>query len=159
MLQKNVSCWLRGLIIVALVVGLAVFFVIVPLVGTELRRTYPEFQARLWPWLIFLWCFSVPCFWSLVPGWQLFGRVGGNSAFCRENALCLKTISQLLLADGAFFFAGNVAYWLLNLSHPSVLIASLFVSLALLAIGIAAAVLEGLVERAAALREDSELTI
>jgi drug/metabolite transporter (DMT)-like permease len=159
MIQKNAALWLRGLIVVAAVMGVVIFFVVVPIMGRELVVQYPEFRQRFWPWLIFLWLSAVPCFLSLIPGWQLFGRVEDNSAFCRENANCLKKISRLLLWDSAFFLGGNTVFFFLGMNHPSIFIAALFLALALAAIGIAAAALEGLVLRAARLKEDSDLTI
>jgi hypothetical protein len=159
MIQKNASLWLRALIVMAALAGVVVFFVAVPLVGRSLAEEWPEYAAWYWPWLIFLWAFSIPCFATLRPGWQLFGRLGGNSAFCRENATCLKKISRLLLSDSGFFLLGNIVFYLLQIHHPSVFIAALLITLVLAAIGIAAAALEGLVLRAACLKEDSDLTI
>ena len=61
--------------------------------------------------------------------------------------------------DSIFFFVGNIALLLFNLSHPGVVLLSMVIVFAGVAITVAAAALSHLVRKAAALQEESELTI
>ena len=66
---------------------------------------------------------------------------------------------MLAAADAAFFFAGNLLLLLLDMSHPAVLLASLAVVFVGVAVAVGAAVLSHLAQKAAALQEQSDLTI
>ncbi|MEA5142998.1 MAG: DUF2975 domain-containing protein [Oscillibacter sp.] len=151
--------WLRGIVVGAAVCGVMVFFVIVPCLGRDMAAAYPEFAGYFWPWLLLIWACSLPCFGALVPGWRLFGRMGRSSAFCRENAACLRWIARLIGWDSAFFLVMNFVYYLLGMNHPGILLLALLLSFGGMAIAVAARVLSGLVTDATALREDNDLTI
>ena len=76
-----------------------------------------------------------------------------------ENAKLLALISRLAAGDAVFFFVGNVALWLLDMSHPGVVLLSLLVVFAGVAVSVAAACLSHLVRKAAVLQEQSDYTI
>ena len=61
--------------------------------------------------------------------------------------------------DAAFFFVGNVVFLFLNMNHPGIVLLSLVPVFAGACIAIAAAALSHLVRKAAALQEQSDLTI
>ena len=71
----------------------------------------------------------------------------------------MKRISVLAAIDSAFFFSGNIAYWLIGFNHPSVLLASFFVVFIGVSFSVAAAVLSHLIFKAADIKEENELTI
>ena len=157
--QKALSKWLKAILIGVGVCGLIVYFLILPEVGRSTIDSYPEFSGWYWPWLIFLWATGIPCYTALVFGWKIAANIGKDRSFSMENAKLLKWISWLAAGDAAFFFAGNVVFLFLNMNHPGVLILSLLVVFAGVAVAVAAAALSHLVEKAAALQEESDLTI
>ena len=87
------------------------------------------------------------------------GRIGRDRSFTEENARSLKWVAWLAAGDACFFFAGNVLLLLLNMSHAGVFLLSLLVVFTGAAIAVAAAALSHLVGKAAALQEQSDLTI
>jgi len=151
--------WLRGIVVGAAVCGVMVCFVIVPWLGRDIAEAHPELAGRFWPWMLLIWVCSLPCFGALIPGWRLFGRMGRSSAFCRENAACLRWVARLIGWDSVFFLAMYFVYYLLDISHPGVLLLALLLSFCGAAVAVAARVLSGLVTDAAVLREDNDLTI
>ena len=157
--QKALSKWLKAILIGVGVCGLIVYFLILPEVGRSTIDSYSEFSGWYWPWLIFLWATGIPCYTALVFGWKIAANIGKDRSFSMENAKLLKWISWLAAGDAAFFFAGNVVFLFLNMNHPGVLILSLLVVFAGVAVAVAAAALSHLVEKAAALQEESDLTI
>ena len=157
--QKALAKWLKIILIGVGVCGLIVYGGVIPGYGASLANQYPEFSGRFWPWLIFLWLTAVPCYTALVLGWRVAGNIGRDRSFSLENAKLLALISRLAAGDAVFFFVGNVALLLLNMSHPGVVLLSLLVVFAGVAVAVAAACLSHLVRKAADLQEQSDLTI
>ena len=157
--QKSLSQWLKAILIGVGLCGLVVYFFIIPAYGTSLRTQYPEFANRFWPWLIFLWVTAIPCYAALVIGWKIAANIGADRSFSEDNAKYLKWIAWLAAGDAAFFFLGNNVLLFLNMSHAGILLFSLIVVFAGIAVTVAAAALSHLVKKAAALQEQSDLTI
>lgn len=157
--QKTLSKWISLVLIGAALIGFVIFFVIVPVYGQSLLRAYPEFSNRFWPWLIFLWLFAIPCYAAIIVGLRISNRIGLDQSFSMENADSLKMISYLAAGDTLFFALGNCALLLLNMSHPGVMVAALFISFIGFAIAIASAALSHLVRKAAVMKEENDFTI
>lgn len=159
MSQKKLADWLRAVIMGCGLCGLFIYLWTVPAAIGQMVTDYPEYAVAKLPWLIFLWLTAIPCYGVLVCGWQIAGEIGRDNSFSRRNAKLLFRVSALALADSGFFFVGNLILWVLRYSHPAVVGISLFVVFAGIVIAAAAAVLSHLVQKAAALQEDSDLTI
>ena len=157
--QKTLSKWLRIIIIGAGIVGLIVYFAIIPAYATETRTLYPEFSDRYWPWLVFIWITAAPCYAALVFGWKIALNIGKDRSFSKENARYLKIIAVLAAVDSIYFFIGNVVLLFANMSHPGVTLFSLLIVFVGAAISVASAVVSHLVQKAAVLQEQSDLTI
>lgn len=157
--QKILSKWISFVLLGASFIGFLVFFVVIPMYGISLRTLYPELSNRFWPWLIFLWLFTVPCYAAIIVGLRISRRIGLDQSFSMENAESLKTISYLAAADTVFFTLGNIALLFMNMSHPGVMIASFFISFIGFAIAIASAALSHLVKKAAIMKEETDFTI
>lgn len=76
-----------------------------------------------------------------------------------ENAKYLKAISILALSDSGYFFLANLVLLLLNMNHPAIFLGSLLVEFAGVAVTVAAATLSHLVQKAAKIQQENELTI
>jgi len=159
MKQTTLAKWLKVIIIIAALFGISVFAIFIPLCGKDLTAAYPEFENRYWPWLIFLWAAAVPCFAALITGWMLADSMKKDKCFTFANAKRLKLISLLAAGDTAFFFAGNIVLLFLDLSHPGIVLETLVIVFAGIAISVAAAALSHLIRKAAELQEQSDLTV
>ncbi|MBQ9032891.1 MAG: DUF2975 domain-containing protein [Parasporobacterium sp.] len=159
MKQKALSKWLKIILIGVGICGLIVYLVIFPGYGQSLVSDYPEFSNRYLPWLIFLWMTGIPCGIVLVLGWRIASNIGKDNSFSNENAKYLKWISWFAAGDGIFFFFGNVVLLFANMSHPGVALFSLLVVFAGIAVTVASSALSHLVQKAAVLQEQSDLTI
>lgn len=160
MTQKNLSKWLKAVIIGMAVFGLVVFGWIVPAYGASLASLYPEMAGRYWPWVIFLWLCAVPCFVSLFFGQKIASNIGADKSFSFENANHLRTVSILAAGDTAFFIIGNWVLVFLSMSHPGV--ALIFASLVAFigaSVSIVSAALSHLVYKSALLQSENDLTI
>ncbi len=157
--QKHLSKWLKLILVGVAICGLVVYALVVPMYGLSLRSLYPEFSNRFWPWLSFIWVSGIPCFIVLCHAWRIATNIGNDQSFTEQNASLLKSISFLSALDAGFFFVGNIAFLLLNMSHPSVVIASLVIVFVGVAVAVVSAALSHLVKKAAVLQEQSDWTI
>lgn len=160
MTQKNLSKWLKAVIIGTGIFGLIVFGWLIPAYGISLKTIYSEVSHYYWPWQIFLWLCSVPCFASLFFGWKIANNIGNDNSFSFDNAKQLKIISILAAGDSAFFFIGNWSLALMDMSHPSmIIIITPLVVFVGIAITVVCAALSHLVYKSAVLQSENDLTI
>ena len=158
--QKNLSTWLKAVIIGTGIFGLIVFGFFIPAYGANFASLNPEVAYCYWPWLIFLWLCSVPCFASLFFGWKIASNIGNDNSFSFDNAKQLKIISILAAGDSAFFFIGNWSLALMDMSHPSmIIIITPLVVFVGIAITVVCAALSHLVYKSAVLQSENDLTI
>ena len=157
--QKKLSLWLKTILAGIGVCGLIVYLGIIPSVGNSVIAGHPEFTAWRRPWIIFLWATAVPCYAVLAMGWKIAANIGNDRSFSVDNAKLLHVIAWAAAGDALFFFAGNVVLWLMNMNHPGVLLASLLICFAGIAVAVAAACLSHLVRKAAALQDENDLTV
>lgn len=157
--QKDLSIWLKGILAGLGICGLAVYFFIIPTYGKDAVMSNPEFAFCFWPWLIFLLLTAIPIYIALVLGWKIAMNIGADRSFCIENAKYLKWIAWLAAGDVGYFFIGNIVLLFLNMNHPGIILFSLLIDFVGIAVTVAAAALSHLVKKAAALQEQSDLTI
>lgn len=157
--QKTLSLWLKGIIIGIGLCGLAIYGAVVPEFASYVREGYPEFARAVLPWKIFIWCSGIPCFAVLYFAWGIVSNIGMDRSFTEENAKKLRWISGLAAGDALFFFWGNVLLLLMNMNHPGIVLVSFVVVFIGIAVAVASAALSHLVKKAAALQEQSDLTI
>ena len=140
------------------IIGACVYFLILPGIGQDWAAE-EGYGGYFWPWLLFLWGTGIPCYVALFEFWGICTEIKRDNSFCEENAIRLKTISLLILGDVAYFFAGNLIFMALGMSHPGIVLLSLAVDVVGVGIGIAAAALSHLVYKAAVLKSENDLTI
>ncbi len=157
--QKTLSNWLKCILVGLGICGVLIYLVAIPAYGLNLRKLYPEFSGRFWPWLIFILGTGIPCCAVLVLSWKITANIGRDRSFSEENAKFLKWISVLTAADAGYFLAGNILLFFLSMSHPAVVLVSFLIVFACVALSIASAVLSHLVKKAAQLQEQSDWTI
>ena len=157
--QTKLSRRLKVAIIFIAVCLAVVYFAVLPTCGRTIAQQNPEFAYCFWPWLAFLWITAAPLYAALIFCWKIATNIGRDQTFTKENAASCKWVSNLAVLDSAYFFIGNIVLWFLNMNHPGIVLGSLLVVFAGAAIAIAFAALSNLVSRAAALQEQSDLTI
>ncbi len=157
--QKSLSNRLKAIIIGMGIIGLVFYGLVVPALGNDLVSHYPEYIDGCYLWLGLLWLTAVPCYIVLYLAWKISGNIGRDNSFSKENAVSMKHISTLVAGDSIFFFAGNIIYLVIGFNHPSVVLAALVVVFIGVSVSVAAAVLSHLILKAAALKEENDLTI
>ncbi|MBO5070086.1 MAG: DUF2975 domain-containing protein [Roseburia sp.] len=160
MRQDALSKWLKFIIIGVGICGVIVYGMVIPMLGQAIAA-YEQgaFDYCFWPWLVFIWITAIPCYMVLIFAWKIASNIGIDKSFTAVNARYLKWISVLAAADAAFFFIGNIVYLFLNMNHPGIVLFSLLVVFAGVAVAIASAALSHLVLKAEVLQEQSDWTI
>lgn len=159
MKQDSLAKWLKGIIIGIGICGLLICLAILPMFAKDILYIGSGMEHYYWPWMVFIWISAIPCYVVLFYGWKVASNIGCDNSFCENNAVYLKRISYMAVIDSIYFFVGNVVLYLMNVSHPSVFMGSLLVIFAGISVAVAAAALSHLVMKAAALQEQSDLTI
>jgi Protein of unknown function (DUF3036). len=159
MKQKELSNWLRAIVII---IGLTVLFlsvVFVPNIGRAFVEEIPEMKNMFWPCLLYVWVTVIPVLIALVLGWFIFSEIGADNSFCAANARRLKYICYLAVFDTLLYIASAFILAALNYLHPGVLVIIMCVVFMGVAMSVAAAALSHLTKKAADLKSENELTI
>jgi len=159
MKQDTLSRWLRLIIVGVGICGIIIYAAVIPMLAKAVVDEYPEFSYCRIPWLVLIWVTAIPCYAVLVLAWKIAVNIGMDRSFSAANAKLLKWVAVLAATDSAIFFVGNLIYLLLNMNHPSIVLASLLIEFFGAAISVAAAALSHLVMKAADLQTQSDLTI
>ncbi len=158
--QKSLSGWLKAIIIGVVLTVLIVYGFVVPEFAAFMAKLRehenPAFAAI---WIAVISVTGLPVLAAMAVAWRIAKNIGADRSFTMENARALKIIFYLALGDAAYFFLGNLILYAVNFSHPGVFMLSLLAVFAAVAVAVAAAALSHLVEKAAGLQEESDLTI
>ena len=159
-MKPNIFAKLLMVIIIGTtLIGLGCCFVVVPDFMTLFPSYYPEFSNWIIPWMVLIYICAVPCFGAMGISWKIASNIRKDRSFCYENARLFRIFSYLALGDSIVLGLGSVAYWLCGLNHPGLLVIEFLVVFVGLAIYACTSALSYLVAQAAALQEDSDLTI
>ena len=139
--------------------GLIILLYVVPAWGQSLITANPHLQSWYYPWLIFAWLISLPCFLILALVWKVSAAVKREQVFTMTTAKDIQTAAIVLFADVGLFFAGNILLMILNLSDPGTLFVSLLIGIFGIALALLASVLSRYISKAAVLQQESDGTI
>ncbi|MBQ8370769.1 MAG: DUF2975 domain-containing protein [Clostridia bacterium] len=159
MTQSNLSKWLRAVIIAAAVCVLLVYLWLLPMTLRDLSLAYYIGAFLFLPALIFLELTGVPILIALGFAWCIAGEIGRDNSFSRRNASYMKRIAALALIDVVYFQVGILFFAFCGFYHPGVFLAVFFLDCVGLAISVCAAALSHLILKAAAIREENDLTV
>lgn len=158
MKQKSLSNWLKGIILGMAIMGIIIYFKIIPLIISELLTSL-NLLNHYNIWLIIIFISSIPCFLVLMIGWIVATNIGNDNSFSKENAKHLKMVMILSLTDTVYFFFANIILYTYKMSSPLIFTISLIIEFAGICIAIVSACLSHLILKAFLLKEQSDLTI
>lgn len=150
---------LKGVIVFLALMAAVCYGALFPDVIEEMGREYAYLSWLAGPGKAAVWVSALPIAIALVLFWRICTDIGRDNSFCQANARRLSGIGFCALVDTAYCAVGTVTLCFLVKPHPSIWLAGLGASVAGLGIALAAFLLSHLVLKAAALKEDSDLTI
>ena len=118
-----------------------------------------EFDWLVTPSIVAVSLSAIPIVIALVLFWQICTEIGRDNSFSCANARYLSGIGLCALVDTGYCAVGTVTVFVITGGHPSVLLLAVTAVLGGLAIAVAAFLLSHLVLKAAALKDENDLTI
>ena len=159
MSSKTLCRFVRFAALSTALCALIILLYILPSWGMTIVRVNPEQAGWYYPWLLFIWATSLPCFAILVLVWIVSGAIKREDVFTYATARYIRISAILLFCDMGFFFAGNVVFSILKMNHPGILLLSLIIIIFAISLGLLASVLARYITKAAVLQEESDGTI
>ena len=159
MKHKELSRWLKLLLILSGIVVVFLAFILVPNVAKEMAATRLRYSHLQTPFNIFVWISTVPFIASLFMGWSICTEVGSDNSFSVKNAKSLTYISRFSLIEVIYYFIGIVLLLIFDLLHPPIIIAMAVVIFISFAMAVITAALSHLVNKAAAIKDENDLTV
>ena len=160
MQPKRFSLLMKSIIIALAVFGAGFYFYFVPRVlrVIDSLKLFTD-KSLFMPWLILIVLTCIPCYAVLVLAWGMAVSVQNDKQFSHKNSGRLKKIAVCAIADTGFFFIGNLIFWIIGINIPAVVVISAIILFVGIAFAAASEVLSGMVEKAAILQEENDLTI
>ena len=158
MKQKELSLWLRAIVILGAVCVLALGVGITAHLWLDAGAWAGEVQPARWV-AIPLWISAIPVAWFLALVWQMAGEIGRDNSFCMENARRLKTCAALALADTVLYAVAGPVLTLTGQLPGRTLAAVVLIVAVGLAMAVCCAALSHLTRKAAELKQENDLTI
>jgi len=149
---KIVLC-LVGIIVLAL----CVFWL--PIVAEYFANYAPEFAHLQYPLLIGIYVTILPFYFALYQTFRLLRYINQNKPFSNLTVKSLKYIKISAVIIGILYIFGVFFLDYQGAGQPGVSLLGLMISLASAVIAVFAAVLQELVSKAIAIKEENKLTI
>lgn len=111
---------------------LLVLLLLVFVIPFEVNRTAtnnPEYAHFKVPVIAFLYISALPFYASLYMGIRFCREILKGNEFTHGNATSLVRISQLAFSEVVLYFVGVVILFVLNASHPGILLLALTIIL------------------------------
>ncbi len=160
MKQKTLAIMLMVVIIGVAICAAIVYAYIVPHFGLELATSGKGvISPKYLPWLVFTSLTAIPVAIVLIMSFIISVNISRNRSFCMENARLLAIISILAAVGTFYFFAGNVVFVIVKMHNGGFFVLNMLVCFAGFAMSVAAAALSHYARKAAALKEQADLTI
>lgn len=158
--QKKIAKCLIGAGIMAALGILIVFGFYVPIAAAEMKQIYPDYAPLYWPGLLGLWAIAALFLAGLWEYFRVCVRIGKEQSFCTDNAESLGRIALYMALDGALWLGAVFAPGLLfHVSIGPAWIIFFLCAMASFALSILAWGLGKLVQRAATIQEENDLTV
>ena len=154
--QKSLANWIKAIVIGVGIGGAMVYLWLDMIIDPATIANFTGYEVSTLPWNILILITLIPCYGVLFFVWKIAHQVELDNSFSFQNVNYLKWIMLLCLSIAVIFFCGNIILLITNLNHPSIFILSIFFCFLAIAIGIIAAVLAHLVEKAAIIKEENE---
>lgn len=159
MRQRELSIWLKLIIIFCSCIGVLFCMYIGPKMGKAVLLESEQLKELYNPFVSFIWITGVPYFIALFLGWKICLDIAVDEAFTSQNAKRLKAISILSMMEGILYIGALLYIFIVGDYHTSILVILLLILFFSVVISIFTSLLSHLVRKASDIKEDNDLTI
>ncbi|WP_242310106.1 DUF2975 domain-containing protein [Bacillus cereus group sp. BfR-BA-01331] len=159
MKQKELSLWLKLIIILCGCFGLLFCIYIGPETGRAVLLVSENLKGLYKPFVLFIWITGIPFFSALFLGWKICSDIASHQAFTVKNANRLKRISILSMTEGVLYIGGLLYIFAAGSYHTSILVILLLILFFSVVISIFTSLLSHLIREASEIKDDNDLTI
>ncbi len=157
--QKRIANVLKICSVAAAMVGLLFFLWYIPLIINQIADDIPEAAWLRWPGTIGMWVIGLLCYLALWKFWQICTNIGADNSFCAANARSMKHIGLLAFLAAALILGGCIFLCCIDYFGAPIALPAFLAISAALGVGILSIALSGLIQNAARLKEENDLTI
>ena len=157
--QRELSNWLKVIIIISSILGFVICFTLAPRIGMSILSKHPNMEYMYWPCLIFIWIGCIPIYFAFVQAWRIFDNIGKDASFSDQNIKCFNIITKLCVIEIFLFCFALISLIFLNVSNITVYIVIFFIVFGSIFVGTFSAILSHLLTKAVALKKENDLTI
>lgn len=159
MKQKELSRWLKVIIVFCGIFGLLFCVYISPEIGRELLLDSTHLKGLYKPFTAFIWITGVPFFIALMIGWQICSDISSEQDFTVKNAGRLKVISVLALIEAVLYVIAILYIFVFGSYQTDIFIVLLLILFLAIVISVFTSMLSYLVRKASEIKQDNDLTI
>jgi len=156
---KELAAWLKIISLLSLFIILFLTFAVVPSVAKDMARSSAKYAHLAKPFTYFVWMSAIVPIIGVFISWSVFNELERDNSFCVKNAISLKRISQLALAEAIYYFIGIIFLLVRALLNLPVLITAGVIVTICLVITVCAAAISHLIMKAAILKDENDLTV
>lgn len=157
--QKRIADGLKFFTVIVAVVGVVFFLWYAP--GLVIRYTafVPRAEALKWPGLIVVWVIGFLCYIALWEFWRICTRIGSDNSFCQKNARSMQNIALMAFLAAVLMLIAGITLACCGLLVRLAAVKLFFLIFVACGLGVLCLALARLVETAAKLKEENDLTI
>lgn len=159
MRQSKIAKVLKIFTVCVAAVAAMFFFFYMPFLIWEMSVMEPEAAWLRWPGTVGIWVIALLCYLALGEFWRICSRIGRDESFCRENASSMLHIGYLAFAVALLVLGGAVFLIIIKYLNAAWIFVVFFVLCVAVGIGVLCVALAKLIENAASLKEENDLTI
>ncbi len=159
MKQSTIARALKIFTVCVAAVGSFFFFFYVPVLIWQMSLAERETSWLRWPGTVGMWVIALLCYLALWEFWRICTRIGRDDSFCRENARSMRHIGILAFVAAALILGGTIFLMVLHYLNAAGFLVIFFILCVAVGIGVLCSALSKLIENAASLKEENDLTI
>lgn len=157
--QKKIADGLKFFSVIVAAVGAVFFFWYAPRMADKYAALSSGGEALKWPGLIGIWVIGLLCYLALGEFWKICTRIGDDDSFCKKNARSMQIIALLAFLAAILLLVGGVIRACLGFLELLNAVKLFFVIFIACGLGVLCLALARLIENAAKLKEENDLTI
>ncbi|GAB0169875.1 DUF2975 domain-containing protein [Lysinibacillus sp. CTST325] len=159
MKQKELSAWLKLIIILCGIFGVLFCVYIAPEIGKNFLKDSKILKDFYNSFIGFIWITGIPFFIALFLGWRICSDIASDKVFTIKNADRLKYVGILSIIEGIFYIVALMYLFIIDSYQTDLLMIILLILFFSVVISVFTSLLSHLVRQASEIKQDNDLTI